>query len=140
DVCPRVPSSTAPSEGRRDVERGSPAEVPESSSQSPGPPLQAVPELAGEHSRLLTGGPVAFGGEDLRASCELACQRRVLLFEPSVLPCEVSGLVACAVGGGSGLIAFAFDQSQPLLGHLLQRRSLGHCFPLFAPGLCEFTL
>src|SRR5699024_8375826 len=109
------------------VERGSPAEVPESSSQSPGPPLQAVPELAGEHSRLLTGGPVAFGGEDLRASCELACQRRVLLF-------EVSELVACAVGGGSGLIAFAFDQSQPLLGHLLQRRSLGHCCPVFAPA------
>ena len=52
----------------------------------------------------------------------------------------MSELVACAVGGGSGLIAFAFDQSQPLLGHLLQRRSLGHCFPVFAPGLCEFTL
>src|SRR5699024_8091756 len=129
---PRVPSSTAPSEGRRDVRRGSPAEVPESSSQSPGPPLQAVPELAGEHSRLLTGSPAAFGGEDLRASCELACQRRVL-------PCEVSELVACAVGDGSGLIAFAFDPSQSLLGHLLQRRSVGHCFPVFSPGLCEFA-
>src|SRR5699024_12871532 len=80
DVCPRVPSSTAPSEGRRDVERGSPAEVPESSSQSPGPPLQAVPELAGEHSRLLTGGPVAFRSEERRVGKECRCwwsRRRV---------------------------------------------------------------
>src|SRR5699024_66210 len=52
---------------------------------------------------------------------------------------EVCELVACAVEGGSGLIAFAFDLSQPVLGHLLQRRPLGHCVLVFTPGLCEFT-
>src|SRR5699024_3396555 len=119
--------------------RGSPAEVPEPPRQSPGPPLQAVPNLAGEHSRLLTGGPVAFGSEGLCASCELACQRRLLLFSPCDLLTEVYELVACAVDGGSGLIAFAFDLSQPVLGQLLQRRPLGHCVLVFTPGLCEFT-
>src|SRR5699024_1442674 len=90
-------------------------------------------------SRLLTGSPVAFGGEGLCASCELACQRRLLLFSPCDLLTEVCELVACAVEDGSGLIAFAFDLSQPVLGHLLQRRPLGHCVLVFTPGLCEFT-
>src|SRR5699024_6395454 len=124
---------------RKGGRRGSPAEVPEPPRQSPGPPLQAVPNLAGEHSRLLAGGPIAFGGEGLCASCELACQRLLLLFYPCDLLTEVCELVACAVEGGSGLIAFAFDLSQPVLGHLLQRRPLGHCVLVFTPGLCEFT-
>src|SRR5699024_4490513 len=119
--------------------RGSPAEVPELPRQSPGPPLQAVPKLADEHSRLLAGGPIAFGGEGLCASCELACQRLLLLFYPCVLLTEVCELVACAVEGGSGLIAFAFGLSQPVLGHLLQRCPLGYCVLVFTPGLCEFA-